>query len=125
MSTGKGENEILDAGEFAMIKEYIEVGGSDIGIARVTGLSRKIVANIRKAPHYKQYMDDLKVIHRSKLEEATPPTPATALIPEDLQKVLVNLTDAIVGMTNRWESLESKLDEITATRRPWLGRGSE
>lgn len=53
--------------EFAVIKEYIEVGGSNEGIAKVAGLTTYTVQEVRNAPHYKAYLDDLKAIHIKKM----------------------------------------------------------
>jgi hypothetical protein len=106
--------EILDAGEFAMIKEYFEVGGSISGIATVTGLSQSVVREVKEAPHYKQFMEDKKKVHRTVIK--------TDKDIDDLRQILITLSENINKMITSWENIEHKLDEVLETRKPWLGK---
>ena len=108
----------ISAYDYALVKEYLEVGGNYKGIAKVCGIAAEMVELVDKTPYYKAFVEHFKI-------PDTPPKVDVTheVVDRDALKVLQNITDAIKEMTERWASLEDKLDEIIATKRPWLGRG--
>lgn len=114
-----GKNEILGPTEFAVVKEYLEAEATISGISTVTGLSQKVIRDIQQAPHYKSYLENLKKVHRQKISDDTGQVQS---MDKDLQQVLINLSEAIVGMTSQWESMQEKLDLVLEAKKPWLGR---
>lgn len=66
------KGEVIGAVEFAVVKEYFEANADISGVASVTGLSQKVVREIKEAPHYKAYMESLKRVHRQQIAEAKP-----------------------------------------------------
>ncbi len=118
---------------FAQVHTLKDVGQlKPLQIGKITGLSPATIGRIlqvKTLADYKKLISEQsgqayakkRVGMQNYITDADTPT-ITKVQDEDLVKVLVNLTEAIVSMTNAWHSMEDKLDEVLETKRPWLNK---
>ena len=88
-------------------------------IAKITKLSPATIGRITRAKTLEDYK---RVSYEASGQAYRLRANPKKTNQEDLTKVLINLTDAIVSQTNAWHSMEEKLDEVLETKRPWMGR---
>lgn len=116
----KGTKQLTEK-EFRDIKTLISVGVKPGQIRSITGRSLFVVGGAARFDTLEEFRKfntesrrQYKGGHKLTAQVETPIEPGN--------QVLINLTDAIVGMTEQWKSMEDKLDEVLETKRPWFNK---
>lgn len=101
--------------DFDMVKLLQTNGIARDKISTVTDYSRTTIQRRTDSATFADYLELQKRLKPkiSMLEETVSPT----------NQVLINLTDAIIKMTYQWKTMETKLNEVLETKRPWFKKG--